>query len=79
LEANSFKAGLYVLAVAAAGFLLLSTNIASVGPCTDEFGAACFLAVFLCTPAGVVLLAIGGIQAWLRSRKAQPPQQTAQT
>jgi hypothetical protein len=35
----------------------------------DESGAACLIAVVFGTPAGAIFLVVGGIQAWLQSRK----------
>jgi hypothetical protein len=61
-------AGFYLLGAATLGFILLATNVATVGPCTGELGAACLIAAVFGTPSGAIILAVCGIQAWRRSR-----------
>jgi hypothetical protein len=54
-----------LLGAAAIGFLLMVSNIAVVGPCTDTLGALALCAVVLGTPAGLVLL----LWSFARSRR----------
>jgi hypothetical protein len=62
-------AGFYLLGGAAVGFLLLASNIATVGPCTGELGAASLIAVVFGTPSGLILLGIVAFQHWKRHAK----------
>ena len=66
---RTIQAGLWLLAAAGVGLLLLASDSVLAGPCMDESGAACLIAVVFGTPAGAIFLVVGGIQAWLQSRK----------
>jgi hypothetical protein len=61
------RAALALLAVAALAFLLMVSNIAVVGPCTDTFGAAVLFAFILGAPIGLILL----LWSLVRSRRKE--------
>ena len=59
------RAAQVLLGIAALGFLLIVSNVAVVGPCTNTFGAFALFAVLLGTPAGLFLL----VWSIIRSRR----------
>ena len=65
------------LGIAAIGFLLIVTNTAVVGPCTDTFGALALFAVVLGTPTGFVLLVWSVVTS--RRQKALSSEESSHT
>jgi hypothetical protein len=50
--------GFVLCGIAALASLLMSTNVAVVGPCTGVLGGICLLSAVFCFPVGVLLLLI---------------------
>jgi hypothetical protein len=67
------RAALALLAVAALAVLLMVSNVAVVGPCTDTFGAIALFSFILGSPIGLILL-LGSLVQPRRKESSAPTQ-----